>query len=65
MPRGRGSDSIGSAIDTGNTELLAHVLGSAFFYDLSPDDRTIYYTIGLDDRMALMRSTSRPDANQS
>ena len=43
------------AIDTGNTELLAHVPGRAVFYDLSPDGRTIYYTIRLDDRMALMR----------
>ncbi|MGH9253548.1 MAG: hypothetical protein ACRD3C_03150 [Vicinamibacterales bacterium] len=43
------------AIDTGNTELLAHVPGSAFFYDLSPDGRTIYYTLRLDDRVALMR----------
>ena len=45
------------AIDTGNTELLAHVPGrrGAFFYDLSSDGRTIYYTINLDDRMALMR----------
>jgi Tol biopolymer transport system component len=36
------------AIDTGNTELLAHVPGRAPLYDLSPDGRTIYYTIGLD-----------------
>jgi hypothetical protein len=34
------------AIDTGNTELLAHVPGRAVFYDLSPDGRTVYYTIG-------------------
>jgi Tol biopolymer transport system component len=31
------------AIDTGNTELLAHVPGRAPQYDLSPDGRTIYY----------------------
>jgi len=43
------------AIDTGNTELLAHVPGRAVFYDLSPDGRTIYYTVGLGDRMSLMR----------
>lgn len=34
------------AIDTGNTELLAHVPGPAVFYDLSPDGRTIFYTTG-------------------
>jgi Tol biopolymer transport system component len=43
------------AIDTGNTELLAHMPGNALYYDLSPDGRTIYYTVGLGDRMALMR----------
>ncbi|MBI2185700.1 MAG: PD40 domain-containing protein [Acidobacteria bacterium] len=43
------------AIDTGNTELLAHVPRGALFYDLSPDGRTIFYTIGLDDRVKLMR----------
>jgi Tol biopolymer transport system component len=42
-------------IDTGNTELLAHVPGSALFYDLSPDGRTIFYTKPLDDRVTLMR----------
>jgi WD40 repeat protein len=36
------------AIDTGNTELLAHVPGPAPLFDLSPDGRTIYYSIGLD-----------------
>jgi Tol biopolymer transport system component len=41
------------AIDSGNTELLAHVPGPAPLFDLSPDGRTIYYTIGLDG--ALMR----------
>jgi Tol biopolymer transport system component len=43
------------AIDTGNTELLAHTPRRAPFYDLSPDGRTIYYTIWLDNRMAAMR----------
>jgi Tol biopolymer transport system component len=43
------------AIDTGNTELLAHVPGRAPQYDLSPDGRTIFYRIGLDDRVRLMR----------
>jgi Tol biopolymer transport system component len=43
------------AIDTGNTELLAHVPRTAVYYDLSPDGRNIFYTVGLDDRMALMR----------
>jgi len=43
------------AIDTGNTELLAHLPGRAIFYDLSADGRTIFYTRGFDDRTALMR----------
>jgi len=43
------------AIDTGNTELLAHVPGRAVFYDLSPDGRTIFYTIRLEDRVMLIR----------
>jgi len=43
------------AIDTGNTELLAHVPGRAPFYDLSPDGRTIFYIIPLDDGAKLMR----------
>jgi Tol biopolymer transport system component len=30
-------------LDTGNTELLAHVPGLVSWYDLSPDGRTIYY----------------------
>jgi Tol biopolymer transport system component len=53
--QGAGFGFYRQAIDTGNTELLAHVPGRAVFYDLSPDGRTIYYTIRLDDRMALMR----------
>jgi len=45
------------AIDTGNTELLAHVPRGAPAYELSPDGRTIFYTIGsgIDDRFKLMR----------
>jgi Tol biopolymer transport system component len=43
------------AIDTGNTELLAHVPGRAPQYDLSPDGRTIFYRIAFDDRVSLMR----------
>jgi Tol biopolymer transport system component len=43
------------AIDTGNTELLAHVPRGAPAYELSPDGRTIFYTIGNDDRFKLMR----------
>jgi Tol biopolymer transport system component len=43
------------SIDTGNTELLAHVPRGALFYDLSPDGRTIFYTIRLEDRVTLMR----------
>jgi Tol biopolymer transport system component len=43
------------AIDTGNTELVAHLPGRAVFYDLSPDGRTIFYTFYIDDRVKLMR----------
>jgi Tol biopolymer transport system component len=42
-------------IDTGNTELLAHVPQGANFYDLSRDGRTVFYTIHIDDRLKLMR----------
>jgi Tol biopolymer transport system component len=47
------------AIDTGNTELLAHVPGPAFFYDLSPDGRTIFYTIGTERLMRFDIETRR------
>jgi len=43
------------AIDTGNAELVAHVPRGAWFYDLSPDGRTIFYIITIDDRHKLMR----------
>jgi Tol biopolymer transport system component len=43
------------AIDTGNTELLAHLPARAVFYDLSSDGRTIFYTRGFDSRTAVMR----------
>jgi Tol biopolymer transport system component len=43
------------AIDTGNTELLMHLPRGASFYDLSPDGRTIFYRMGVDDRVKLMR----------
>jgi Tol biopolymer transport system component len=33
-------------LDTGNTELLAHLSAEISSYDLSPDGRTIFYAIG-------------------
>ena len=45
------------ALDTGNTELLAHLRRNVSSYDLSPDGRTIFYAIRAVDgqSMELMR----------
>jgi Tol biopolymer transport system component len=43
------------ALDTGNTELLAHVPRNVSSYDLSPDGRTIFYAILVDSRDKVMR----------
>jgi hypothetical protein len=53
------------AIDTGNTELLAHVPGPAPFYDLSPDGRTIFYTIGMERLMRFDIETRRESGLKS
>jgi hypothetical protein len=42
------------ATNTGNTELLAHVPGGALSYALSPNGRTIFNTITIDDHHKLM-----------
>ena len=42
-------------IDTGNTELLARLPREVSSYDLSPDGRTIFYAVGVDDGQRLMR----------
>ena len=38
------------ALDTGNTELLAHISGEVSAYDLSRDGRMIVYAIGVKNR---------------
>jgi Tol biopolymer transport system component len=53
--QGSGSGFYRLALDTGNTDLLTHLPRNVSSYDISPDGRTIFYAIVVDDGQKLMR----------